>query len=373
MPNQFEKELGTKSFDDIVEYTLDAIIQKGVGLDNVNYNSVLRTLVEVGAENEDTLNYYIEYVYSCMNIDNCVGEDLDRSIKILGIVREPAKPAIGEVTLYSGDSPAESDIEIPYGLMVSTKPDSNGNTVEFIITDTDKVLHAGESEVNVTVECTEPGLIYITSGSISTLVSSLDGIHSVKNVNPINGGSDIESDEELRDRVNNIRETFGKCTDDAISEAVKNVNGVINARVIDIYKGRATTGVIVVTDTLPPPESVANNISNVVANTKAAGIEAFIVYATVNYIDVDITLTNISDSDYIDISDAIKSYCMSLEPGQKFIVKQLERKILNAIDKTVSDNDTVDIVTNSPSENIDISVEEVIRARNITINGVTMS
>lgn len=372
MSNQFEKELGTKSFDDIVEYTLDAIIQKGIGLDNVNYNSVLRTLVEVGAENEDTLNYYIEYVYSCMDIDNCVGEDLDRSIKILGIVREPAKPAIGEVTLYSGDNPAEYDIEIPYGLILSTKPDSNGNTIEFIITDADKVLRAGESEINVTVECTEPGLIYVTSGSISTLVSSLDGIHLVKNVNPINGGSDIESDEELRSRVNNIRETFGKCTDNAIEEAVRNVNGVINARVVDMYRGRATAGVIIVTDTLPPPESVVNSINDAIAKTKAAGIEVFIVYATVKHMDVDVTLTNILVSDYASISEAIKSYCMSLEPGQKFIVKQLERKILNAIDKTASDNDTIDIITNSPTENIDISDEEVIRINKITINGVVI-
>lgn len=373
MSNQFERELGTKSFDDIVEYTLDAIIQKGIGLDNVNYNSVLRTLVEVGAENEDTLNYYIEYVYSCMDIDNCVGEDLDRAIKIFGMVRESAKPAIGEVTLYSGDNPAEFDIEIPYGLLLSTKPDNNGDTTEFMIVDTDKVLHAGESEINVTVECTEPGLIYVASGSISTLISSLDGIHSVKNLNAINGGSDIESDEELLDRVKNIRETFGKCTDNAIEEAVNNISGVISANVVDMYKGRATTGVIVVTDTLPPPELVANNISNAVAETKASGIEAFIVYATAKYVDIDITVTNISENDYELIVDAINSYCTSLGPGQTFIIKQLERKILNIVDKTSVDNDIVDITTNMPVGNVDISLEEVIRINKITINGIEMA
>lgn len=372
MSNQFERELGTRSFDDIVEHVLNTIIQKNIGLDNVNHNSVLRTLVEAGAESEDTLNYYVEYVYSCMDINNCVGEDLDRSIKILGITREPAKPAVGEVTLYSGDNPAEFDIEIPYGLILSTKPDNNGNTIEFIITDTDKVLHAGEYEVNVTVECTEPGPVYITSGSISTLVSSLDGIHSVRNTNPINGGSGIESDEELLDRAKNIRETFGKCTDSAIKEAVEDINGVISANVIDMYKGKATTGVIVVTDTLPPPESVASNISSAVAESKASGIEAFIVYATVNYIDVDVTVTDVSENNYTDIADAIKSYCVSLGPGQKFIIKQLERKILNVVDKTSADNDTIDIITNAPTENINISTEEIIRTSKITINGTVI-
>ena len=107
MSAEFADTLGTKSFDDIVEDTLQSIVQKDIGLSNVNPGSVLRTLVEVLAENEDTLNYYMEYIYNNMNIDNCVGDELDRSVKILGLSREPSKPAIGMVTFYTGDAPAE--------------------------------------------------------------------------------------------------------------------------------------------------------------------------------------------------------------------------------------------------------------------------
>ena len=58
MSIEFEKELGTQSFDNIVDYTLQSIIQKDAGISNINPGSVLRTLVEVFSENEDTANYY---------------------------------------------------------------------------------------------------------------------------------------------------------------------------------------------------------------------------------------------------------------------------------------------------------------------------
>ena len=183
MSAEFEKELGTKSFDDIVEYTLQSIIKKDVGISNINPGSVLRTLVEVFSENEDVSNYYLEYVYKCMDIDNCYGEDLDRAVKILGLVRETSKAAVGEITLYTGDSPAEYDIEIPYGYIVSTRPNRNGDVTEFYISDSNSILKAGESEIKVAVTCTEPGLIYIPAGTIDVMSQSLQGINSIINEN----------------------------------------------------------------------------------------------------------------------------------------------------------------------------------------------
>ena len=70
---EYGETLGTRTFDEIVEYTLQSIVDKNVGLTNTNPGSVLRTLIEVLSENEDTQNYYIELVYKCLNIDNCIG------------------------------------------------------------------------------------------------------------------------------------------------------------------------------------------------------------------------------------------------------------------------------------------------------------
>jgi uncharacterized phage protein gp47/JayE len=276
MSAEFERELGTQSFDDIVESTLQSIVQKNIGLSNINPGSILRTLVEVFSENEDIANYYLEYVYKCMDIDNCSGDDLDRSVKILGLVRETPKTAVGEITLYTGDMPAEYDIEIPYGHIVSTRPNRDGDVTEFYISDTNKVLMAGESEIKVAITCTEPGSIYIPAGAINVMSRSLQGINSVINENTINGGRDNESDEEFRERIKNVRETFGKCTNEAIEVAVDQIPGVTKSTVYDMYNGIGTTTVIVVTDTMPPPDSVKSEIESVVNATKASGIKAFI-------------------------------------------------------------------------------------------------
>lgn len=374
MSAEFEKELGTMSFDDIVEYTLQSIIQKDVGISNINPGSVLRTLIEVFAENEDTANYYIEYVYRCMDIDNCYGDELDRAVKILGLTRETSKAAVGEIVLRTGDNPAEYDIEIPYGYIVSTRPNRNGEVTEFYISDAGSVLLAGESEIRVAVTCTEPGLIYIPAGAIDVMSQSLQGINSIVNENSINGGKDVETDEEFRERIRNVRETFGKCTNEAIEAAVDQISGVTKSRVIDMYNGVGTTGIIVVTDTIPAPESVKDNINTTVEAVKASGIEPFIIYSNIKDVDIDIVITGIelSNEDLTAIATAINKYCTSLNAGQEFIIKQMERKALNAIDSTESENDGADIQTISPTSNITSTDEQIIRSAQIRINGVVI-
>lgn len=372
MPTEFEKELGTQSFDDIVEYTLQSIIQRNSGVSNINPGSVLRTLVEVFSESEDTANYYLEYVYRCMDIDNCYGEDLDRSVKILGLIRETPKTAIGEITLYTGDSPAEYDIEIPYGYIVSTRPNRNGEVTEFYISDSNVVLKAGESEINVAITCTEPGLVYIPAGTIDVMSQSLQGINSIINKNSINGGRNTESDEEFRTRIKNIRETFGKSTNDAIAAAVNEVPGVTRSRVIDMYNGIGTTGVIVVTDVIPPPESVVAEVEATVRATKASGIHPIIEYSNIKGVDIEIEVVGVelSENDYTAIATAINKYCNSLNAGQEFIIKQMERKALNAIDITEAENDSADINTISPVANITSTDTQIIRSSQVKINGI---
>lgn len=375
MSAEFEKELGTMSFDDIVEYTLQSIVQKDAGMSNVNPGSVLRTLVEVFAENEDIANYYIEYVYRCMNIDNCIGDDLDRSARILGMIRDVSKPAVGEITLRTGDNPAEYDIEIPYGYIVSTRPNRDGDVTEFYISDSNKILKAGEQEVKATITCTESGLIYIPAGAIDVMSQSLQGINSIVNEHSINGGRDIESDEEFRERIKNARETFGKCTNEAIEAAVDQVSGVTKSNVIDMYDGVGTTGVVVVTDTIPAPDSVKEAVSAVVDSVKASGIKPYIIYSNIKGIDIDIVITGVelSNEDMTAVANAIHNYCTSLNAGQDLIIKQMERKALNAIDKTEAENDGADIQTISPVANVSSTDAQIIRSTQIKINGVIVN
>ena len=365
---EFNEELGMKTYDEIVDSTLQGLIDKNVGITAVNDGSVIRSLVEVLAEEEDTINYFIEYVYRVMNINNCVGEDLDRAAVIFGMTRGPAKPAVAEVTFYTGDEPAKNDIEIPYGYIVSTRPDYNGDVYEFEVTDTQAVLKAGEMSITCTVKCTTSGLININAGAICILPESLQGIDSVSNDLDINGGTDIETDEEFLERIQNIKETQGKCTDEAIKSAVQSIAGVTKCSISNLYDGNGTTGIIIVTDQVPAPQSVINEINTVVESYRAAGVRPILVFTDTKMIDINITI-NVDNSKYSLIANTITHYCNSLESGQSFIIKQMERKILNVLDTTSADNDDLDITTNYPKENVTATDEQIIRADNIVING----
>lgn len=375
MSAEFEEELGTKSFDDIVADTLQALEDADNDLTNIEPGSVIRTLVEALAENEDTSNYYIEYIYNCLNIENCTGDDLDRAAKILSLVREPAKCAVSTLTLFTGEEPAQYDIDIPYGYVVSTRPDSNGEVKEFTITDAGKVLKAGEFSIDVTITANDAGYMYVPANGIVVMSTSLQGISSVSNQNAINGGKDAESDEEFIERIHNVQQTFGKCTDDAIQSAVSQLGGVTKATVYDMYDGVGTTGVMIITDTVPAPESVKKAIEETVASTKASGIRADIIYATTKVVDINMSITgcNINSDTISKILEAINKYCLSLGIGQSLLVRQLERKILNALDTTEAENDNVDITMIAPSENVSVNTDEIIRTGTITINDTVVS
>jgi hypothetical protein len=113
---------------------------------------------------------------------------------------------------------------------------------------------------------------------------------------------------------------------------------------------------------------VVSDINTVVANTKASGIKIFIIYPTIKYIDIDITITETVDDGLV--LEAISNYVNSLRVGQTFVIKQMERKILNVIDNNNIENDDVDIATTLPAENITCGNEEMIKVNSVTVNGV---
>ena len=78
------------------------------------------------------------------------------------------------------------------------------------------------------------------------------------------------------------------------------------------------------------------------------------------------------DTSYQTMADVINAYCNSLDAGQSFVIKQMERKVLNSIDTTVAENDDTDITTNYPQSNVTATDAQIIRAGSITINGVVV-
>ena len=362
------ESLEIKTFDEMVSDTLQAIVDADVGITNTSVGSVVRTLVEAILDNVDTTNYYAEYIYDAMSIDDATGNDLDRLVMILGITREQASSAIGTVTFSTGDEPYEYDISIPYGFELSTSQDTDGTIHTFRVDEEDVILKAGETSINVKVVCDEVGHLYLPSGTINTMNESIVGIATVINDNEINSGNNEETDDELRIRTKEYITAFGKCTDDALRVAVEEIDGIIGCTVVDMYNGVGTSGVIVIPETIPVIDTIAKDVEKAVASTKASGIKVYIVYPTIKWTDIELNIIGGTIDDTV-VLEAISDYVSSLNVGQTLVVRQMERKILNAIDDNNIDNDTIDIETVTPSANISCESEEIIRVKRIIING----
>lgn len=370
------QKLGMKDFDTMVDMVLKIIVNANVGITNTSPGSVVRTLVESLVQNDASSNYFIERVYDAINIDTARGSDLDALVAILGVVRDMPTYARGSVTMTTGIEPAKYDIAIPYHTIITTRKDNNGKIYEFMVDDKNAVLPSGASSVTVEVVAVDAGHQYIPAGGLTVLASSISGIQSVYNEDAIDSGKDKESDDDLRQRAKNISKSYGKCTISAIELAVKDIDGVTDCNVVDMPDGNiATIDVNVATEVIPPLETVKNDVDAVVLATKGAGIYTNINYPSVyqgDGISVSINIMdnmggtyNITDDNINIIRSAISSYTMTLGIGEPFIIRQMERYILDALE-----DEELDISTIEPTSNIIPGSMEIVRVKEFTINGV---
>lgn len=124
------------------------------------------------------------------------GTFLDNLGALRGIERLQATSAVTTIR-FSIDSAIDSAVQIPQGTRVT-----NGNEVYFF-TDEYAEIPAGETFVDVPATSTEAGVGSngFSAGEINVLVETLPYISAVSNTTETSGGSDLESDDSLAERI----------------------------------------------------------------------------------------------------------------------------------------------------------------------------
>lgn len=359
------ERVGVKELSIMISETLQKIVDANIGITNINAGSVVRTLVESILGNNDETNYYIEYVYKSLGLEDAIDYDLDRLLQILSITRNDAENAIGVVEFSTGEDPYLYDIVIPFGYTISTRQNNDGKVIEFSVTDTNAILPAGSTSLSVNVKAVEPGELYLPAGTLIVMNSSIVGIQSVTNTTEINSGKNKETDDEFRLRSKEVMKSNGKCTSNAIKYSIEQIDGVNTCTIYDMIDGVGTVGIVVATEILPPPTELQTVIESTVSSVKSAGVFTRIIYPTIKNISISVTITTpitISDNTVI---KAISDYVNSLEINQPFIIKQMEKSVLNIL------GENSDITTLLPTVNVTAGSTEIIKVTSIIINGVT--
>jgi uncharacterized phage protein gp47/JayE len=124
-----------------------------------------------------------------------VGQYLDYIAAGHNITRKQPTYASGEVT-FTGTNGTFVDI----GTIVSSTTTSEAQPAVRFVTQEAGTVSGGTLTVNVVAE--EPGLDgNVTASAIEVMDTNITGITAVTNAEPMSGGSDLEGDEELRQRV----------------------------------------------------------------------------------------------------------------------------------------------------------------------------
>ena len=149
------------------------------------------------------------------DINTKFGNDLDNFCNLFGVYRQYGKRAVGIVT-FSINTASSNIISIPVGTQVAVPIGDNYSTPIYFSTTAPAIIPVGSTSQDVPIIATLPGIYgNVPNGVITTLVSTLNGVTSVVNAQPTSGGSDPESDMQLRSRwqntaFNNTTGTNGK-------------------------------------------------------------------------------------------------------------------------------------------------------------------
>lgn len=179
------------SQSEIVQSMLSAMQLAEPDLDT-SIGSIPRRLFDVVAESiAEAYNdrFLMSYIY---DVDSKVGADLEEFCARFGIERFPARRATGTIT-FARNTPSTSNYFIPSQSQVATP---GGIVVATVVPAT---LSAGDLSIDVPAMAVRAGSQgNIAAHSLSQQLSPLTGVVSFDNAAAFTGGTDAESDDELR-------------------------------------------------------------------------------------------------------------------------------------------------------------------------------
>ncbi|UBF22049.1 baseplate J-like protein [Halorubrum virus HRTV-15] len=215
-----EEEILDAMISDAKQYWSEDIKESDLAVIRQFYRPIARRLAQ--AQND------IGLVLESTQIDNASGSALSLLTALIGVKRNSAVRATGEVT-FSRANTAEMDYNIPAGTKVQTASEP---PTEFVTTQ-GATIEQGTSSTNAPIIAVEPGSDgNVGANAITVLPIPLAGIETVTNATETVGGEDEENDDQLRKRAKEELAKGSSATAPALVSAVQNVEGVTSVSIL---------------------------------------------------------------------------------------------------------------------------------------------
>lgn len=301
-------------------------------------------IISSGATVGDALVGELIRVEAALYLASATAKDLDRLVfDRYGILRFPATPALGEVTLTC-PSPTVLGFSVPAG----TKFQTESGTV-FLAQTTVAFPAASTGPVVVPVKSSLAGLNQNARiGTITSIPAPIAGQPAgltATNLTATSGAADEEKDPELQARAQRFYTTAQKGTLKAIERGALSVPGVRTARAFNAtneYNDPARWVQVVIADqfsqqfvnatgTTPTYESQSQALAALVSvallDYRAAGIYVLPVVGVVALVGITLALRIRAGFDAATVANSAKAhaqdYVNSLAPGQDLLLADL--------------------------------------------------
>lgn len=262
--------------------------------------------------------------------DTATGEALERHAALRGLTRKEGSKATGLV-VFQRSTPAGYQILIPAGTLVQ----SGGAEAMTFATVQDVVMGGTLISAIASVQAVEPGSRYnLQNGSITVMVTPPPGISQVYQLTACQGGSDPETDEELRARL------LAACRDPSVggspgwyqAQALAQP-GVGKAKVLPVHRGGGTLDLVVYGSAGEVSDSQLAAIQGLFSDRRELGIDILTRKAAEVPVDLDIKVEPEEGWDYNGVcaacEEALQKALAALDIGEGWPVARICQVVMS--------------------------------------------
>ena len=270
----------------------------------------------------------IEYLKRQMFPDTAVGEKLDLHARQRGLERLKGSKAEG-IIVFTLDVPLEYNLVIPAGTICTT-----GDGTLNYITKQDSVIYRGSSHAWVRSEAEDSGERYnIGSGKVNTIVTYFSVGIRINNSTGFSGGTEDESDEQLRARLEkSYRDTPDGANAAYFERLAVSVDGIQSAKAYP-HPGTAGCGVIVLGGRGAAPSQAASDEASALLNDrKPFGAEFVIQSCTTSAVNISVGIKVKDGYLFSEVKTAaeesISNYFLGLGVGDDVLLAGIGKSLL---------------------------------------------
>lgn len=373
--------LTPRSFSAIVSMIAAAVQGRAQKVLDYSVGSVLRAIAESEAGVALWLQGLLLKLLLTTRAATSTGADLDSWVGDFGLVRLGSAPATGYVQFSSftalteryvpvGSEVRSSDLTQTYKVVAdATNPAYDANNQRY-------VLAVGVFTITVPVQAAVSGVSgNVASGQVTLISSSMPGVDTVNNSVALVGGSDPETDKQLRARFVSFIGALSKATRQAIGYAIESLQigalySIIEHELPDGTEDQGFVSVVVDDGTGSPALAFMQNCAAAVEAVRAAGIRTGTFQVTKFPVSVACSIRiapgYLTANVVGQASAAIVEYINALQIGQTLYYTRIAKVAYDV----PGVEDVFSITLNNTTGDIVATQSQVIKCANAAVTGV---